>query len=69
MKFSFLITGLSEHKIRPNSSLNDNISLPGYAFCFDETKLAEQAFLLTKNTQILWSILDAVLKQGVLRLF
>ena len=37
MKLNFPVTGLSEHKLGQNTSIN-NISLPGYAFCFDETK-------------------------------
>ena len=31
------MAGLSEHKIGLNTSIN-NVSLPCYAFCFDETK-------------------------------
>ena len=38
-KSNFPIIGLSEHKIGLNTPIN-NISLPGYAFCFDETKSA-----------------------------
>ena len=37
MKFNFPIIRLSEHKIKSNSFI-DNISLPGYTFCYDETK-------------------------------
>ena len=37
IKLNFSIIGLSEHKIGLNIPLN-NISLPGYAFCFDEKK-------------------------------
>ena len=37
MKSNFPIIGLSEHKIGLNTPIN-NISLPGYAFCYDETK-------------------------------
>ena len=37
IKFNFRITGLCEHKIRSNSFIN-NISLPGYTFCYDKTK-------------------------------
>ena len=37
MKFNFPIIGLCEHKIRSDSFIN-NISLPGYTFCYDETK-------------------------------
>ena len=37
MKFNFPIIGLSEHKIRSNSFIN-NISLSGCTFCYDETK-------------------------------
>ena len=37
MELNFPIIGLSEHKIELNTPIN-NISLPGYAFCFDETK-------------------------------
>ena len=37
IKFNFPIIGLCEHKIRSNSFIN-NISLPGYTFCYDETK-------------------------------
>ena len=37
MKFNFPIIGLSEHKIRSNSLIN-NISLPGHTFSYDETK-------------------------------
>ena len=37
MKLNFLIKGLSEHKIGLNTPIT-NISLPGYAFWFDETK-------------------------------
>ena len=37
MKLNFPIIALSEHKIRLNTPIN-NISLSGYAFCFDETK-------------------------------
>ena len=36
-KFNFPIIGLCEHKIRSNSFII-NISLPGYTFCYDETK-------------------------------
>ena len=36
-KFNFAIVELCEHKIRSNSFIN-NISLPGYTFCYDETK-------------------------------
>ena len=36
-KFNFPIIELCEHKIRSNSFIN-NISLPGYTFCYDETK-------------------------------
>ena len=37
IKFNFPIIGLCEHKIRLNSFIN-NISLPDYTFCHDETK-------------------------------
>ena len=37
MKFNFPIIGLSEHKIRSNSFIN-NISQPRHTFCYDETK-------------------------------
>ena len=37
IKFNFSIIGLCEHKIRSNSFIN-NISLPGYTFCYDKTK-------------------------------
>ena len=37
IKFNFPITGLCEHKIRSNYFFN-NISLPSYTFCYDETK-------------------------------
>ena len=37
MEFNFPIIGLREHKIRSNSFIN-KISLPGYTFCYDETK-------------------------------
>ena len=37
MKFNFPIIVLSEHKISSNSCIN-NISSPGYTFCYDETK-------------------------------
>ena len=37
MEFNFPIIGLCEHKIRSNSFIN-KISLPGYTFCYDETK-------------------------------
>ena len=37
MKLNFPIIGLSEHKIGLNTPIN-NISLWGYAFCYDETK-------------------------------
>ena len=37
IKFNFLIIGLCEHKTRPKYFIN-NISLPGYTFCYDETK-------------------------------
>ena len=37
MKFNFPIIGLCEHKIRSNSFIN-NISIPGYTFCYNETK-------------------------------
>ena len=37
IKFNFAITGLCEHKIRSNYFFN-NISLPSYTFCYDETK-------------------------------
>ena len=37
IKVNFPIIGLYEHKIGSNSFIN-NISLPGYTFCYDETK-------------------------------
>ena len=37
MKVNFPIIGLSEHKFKSNSFIN-NISLLGYTFCYDETK-------------------------------
>ena len=37
MKLNFPIIGLNEHKIGLKTPIN-NISLSGYAFCFDETK-------------------------------
>ena len=37
MKLNFRIIDLSERKIELNTPIN-NISLPDYAFCFDETK-------------------------------
>ena len=37
MKLNFLIIGLSEHKMGLNTPIN-NISLPGDAFCYGETK-------------------------------
>ena len=53
MKLNFPIIALSEHKIGLNTPIN-NISLPGYVFCFDETKsTVEQVFLLTRNSRIL----------------
>ena len=36
-KFNFPIKRLCEHKIRSNYFIN-NISLPSYTFCYDETK-------------------------------
>ena len=39
MEFNFPMIGLSEHKIRSNSSIsNICISLPSNTFCYDETK-------------------------------
>ena len=45
---------MSEHKIGLNAPIN-NISLPGYAFCFERQKapMVEQVFLLTKSIRIL----------------
>ena len=37
LKLNFPIIDFSEHRIRLNTPFN-NISLPGYAFCFDEKK-------------------------------
>ena len=37
MKFNFPIIGLCERKIRSNSFIN-NIFLPSYTFCYNETK-------------------------------
>ena len=37
MKFNFPIIGLCDNKIKWNSFIN-NISLPCYTFCYDETK-------------------------------
>ena len=37
IKFNFSIIGLCEHKIRSSYFIN-NISLPVYTFCYDETK-------------------------------
>ena len=37
IKWNFQIIGLSEYKTGLNTPIN-NLSLPGYAFCFDETK-------------------------------
>ena len=42
MELNFPIIGLSEHKIELNTPIN-NISLPGYVFCFDETKSTHDA--------------------------
>ena len=54
MKLNFPIIGMSEHKIGLNTPIN-NISLPGYAFCFERQKapMVEQVFLLTKSIRIL----------------
>ena len=53
MKLNFPIIGLSEHKIRLNTPIN-NISLSGYAFCYDETNSTHGgAFLLTKSIHML----------------
>ena len=56
MKLNFPTIGLSEHKIGRNISIY-NISLPSYAFCFDETKSSHvgtgffinKSYLYTKN--------------------
>ena len=59
MKLNFTIIGLSEHKIGLNTLIN-NISLPGYAFCFDETKsthggtgfFINEKYLYTKRSDL-----------------
>ena len=53
MKLNFPIIGLNEHKIGLNTPIN-NISLPGYAFCIDETKSTHSGtgYLLTKSIRI-----------------
>ena len=59
MKLNFPIIDLSEHKIGLNTPIN-NISLPGYAFCFDETKsnhggtgfFINEMYLYTKQSDL-----------------
>ena len=46
MKFNFPIIGLCEHKIRSNSFIN-NISLPSYTFCYEETKCTTAVLVST----------------------
>ena len=54
MKLNFPIIGLSEHKIGLNTPIN-NISLPGYAFCFDETKSTHGATGFFINEKYLYT--------------
>ena len=49
MKFIFLVIGLTEHKIRSNSFIN-NISLPGHTFCYDETMKLRAPILVLVST-------------------
>ena len=59
MKLNFPIIGLSELKIGLNTPAN-NISLPGYAFCFDETRsthggtgfFINEKYLYTKRSDL-----------------
>ena len=50
IKLNFSITCLNKHKIGPNTPIN-NISLPGSAFYFNETKspMVEQDFFINEK--------------------
>ena len=54
MKFNFPIIGLSEYKFGSNSLIN-NISSPGYIFCYDETKSTHSGigFFINEKTSFI----------------
>ena len=64
MKLKFPIIGLSEYKIGLNTPIN-NITLPGYIFCFDETKrthggtgfFINEKYLYTKQSELLLTLI------------
>ena len=64
IKLHFPIKGLSEHKIGLNTP-NNNMSLPPYAFCFDEKRGGTGFFINEKHSYTKRSELITLLDENL----